>query len=312
MKPFRLAALSLALLTAFSLTGCDDSGTPQASAPAPAADSNPGATAKPDRAQLAALAEKSQGKALTLLDASEVQLDGAATLVLTFSVPLQPDQDFSRSVHLVDKKSGKVDGAWELAPNLKELRLRHLEPKRELIVSVDPTLTALNKATLDKPFEKTLTTRDIAPSVGFASRGSLLPGNVVAGLPVMALKTRVAAVRAVPAGTCVSYGCTARLERDSRLAVLPVGYGDGYPRLLSNRMEVLLRGRRCPVVGRICMDMCMVDVTDVPDAVPGDVAELYGREGLLEQAAALAGTIPYELLCNVNPRVPRIYTGRGE
>ncbi|MDU7048861.1 MAG: alpha-2-macroglobulin [Klebsiella variicola] len=187
MKPFRLAALSLALLTAFSLTGCDDSGTPQATAPAPAADSTPGATAKPDRAQLAALAEKSQGKALTLLDASEVQLDGAATLVLTFSVPLQPDQDFSRSVHLVDKKSGKVDGAWELAPNLKELRLRHLEPKRELIVSVDPTLTALNKATLDKPFEKTLTTRDIAPSVGFASRGSLLPGNVVAGLPVMAL-----------------------------------------------------------------------------------------------------------------------------
>nr|VXZ81732.1 Uncharacterised protein [Klebsiella pneumoniae] len=90
-------------------------------------------------------------------------------------------------MHLVDKKSGKVDGAWELAPNLKELRLRHLEPKRELIVSVDPTLTALNKATLDKPFEKTLTTRDIAPSVGFASRGSLLPGNVVAGLPVMAL-----------------------------------------------------------------------------------------------------------------------------
>ena len=85
MKPFRLAALSLALLTAFSLTGCDDSGTPQASAPAPAA------TAKPDRAQLAALAEKA-GKALTLLDASEVQLDGAATLVLTFSVPLQPDR----------------------------------------------------------------------------------------------------------------------------------------------------------------------------------------------------------------------------
>jgi uncharacterized protein YfaS (alpha-2-macroglobulin family) len=65
---------------------------------------------------------KSKGKALTLLDASEVQLDGAATMVLTFSVPLHPDQDFSRSVHLVDKKSGKVDGAWELAPNLKELR----------------------------------------------------------------------------------------------------------------------------------------------------------------------------------------------
>ncbi|MCW6179589.1 hypothetical protein L7U65_27045, partial [Klebsiella pneumoniae] len=95
--------------------------------------------------------------------------------------------DFSRSVHLVDKKSGKVDGAWELAPNLKELRLRHLEPKRELIVSIDPTLAALNKATFDSSFEKTITTRDIAPSIGFASRGSLLPGKVVAGLPVMAL-----------------------------------------------------------------------------------------------------------------------------
>lgn len=186
MKPFRLAALSLALLTTLSLTACDDSGKPQAvaSAPSAAADSAP---AKPDSAQLAALAEKSKGKALTLLDASEVQLDGAATLVLTFSIPLQPDQDFSRSVHLVDKKSGKVDGAWELAPNLKELRLRHLEPKRELIVSLDPTLTALNKATLDSSVEKTITTRDIAPSIGFASRGSLLPGKVVAGLPVMAL-----------------------------------------------------------------------------------------------------------------------------
>ena len=117
MKPFRLAALSLALLTALSITGCDDSGKPQAAAPAASAAAD-NAPAKPDSAQLAALAEKSKGKALTLLDASEVQLDGAATLVLTFSIPLQPDQDFSRSVHLVDKKSGKVDGAWELAPNL--------------------------------------------------------------------------------------------------------------------------------------------------------------------------------------------------
>ena len=185
MKPFRLAALSLALLTALSLSGCDNSGEPQAVSAADkgAADS----AKKPDSAQLATLKEKSQGKALTLLDASEVQLDGAATLVLTFSIPLKPDQDFSHSVHLVDKKSGKVDGAWELAPNLKELRLRHLEPKRELIVTVDPTLIALNDATLGSPFEKTIATRDIAPSVGFASRGSLLPGKVVEGLPVMAL-----------------------------------------------------------------------------------------------------------------------------
>ncbi|WP_407575245.1 alpha-2-macroglobulin family protein [Raoultella terrigena] len=187
MKPFRLATLSLALLTALSLAGCDDSGKTQSAGPAAASSADKPNAAKPDGAQLAKLAEKSKGKALTLLDASEVQLDGAATLVLTFSIPLQPDQDFSRSVHLVDKKSGKVDGAWELAPNLKELRLRHLEPKRDLIVSVDPTLTALNTATFGTSFEKTIATRDVAPSIGFASRGSLLPGKVVAGLPVMAL-----------------------------------------------------------------------------------------------------------------------------
>ncbi|WP_045856316.1 alpha-2-macroglobulin family protein [Raoultella terrigena] len=187
MKPFRLATLSLALLTALSLAGCDDSGKTQTAGPAAASSTDKQDAAKPDGAQLAKLAEKSKGKALTLLDASEVQLDGAATLVLTFSIPLQPDQDFSRSVHLVDKKSGKVDGAWELAPNLKELRLRHLEPKRDLIVSVDPTLTALNTATFGTSFEKTIATRDVAPSIGFASRGSLLPGKVVAGLPVMAL-----------------------------------------------------------------------------------------------------------------------------
>lgn len=118
MKPFRLAALSLALLTALSITGCDDSGKPQAAAPAASAAAD-NAPAKPDSAQLAALAEKSKGKALTLLDASEVQLDGAATLVLTFSIPLQPDQDFSRSVHLVDKKAAKLTGHGSWRPTLK-------------------------------------------------------------------------------------------------------------------------------------------------------------------------------------------------
>lgn len=85
------------------------------------------------------------------------------------------------------KKSGKVDGAWELSPNLKELRLRHLEPNRDLVVSVERDLTALNKTAFGRAYEKTITTRDVQPSVGFASRGSLLPGKVVEGLPVMAL-----------------------------------------------------------------------------------------------------------------------------
>lgn len=100
------------------------------------------------------LAQQSAGKALTLLDLSEVQLDGAATLVLTFSIPLDPDQDFSRVIHVVDKKSGKVDGAWELSDNLKELRLRHLEPKRDLIVTIGKEVKALNNATFSKDYEK--------------------------------------------------------------------------------------------------------------------------------------------------------------
>lgn len=91
MRPFHLATSSLAPLTVLSLTGCDDSGTSQAVVPAPAMDSTPGVTAKPDRVQLTVLAGKSQSKALALFDASEIQPDGAAILVLTFSVPLQSD-----------------------------------------------------------------------------------------------------------------------------------------------------------------------------------------------------------------------------
>ena len=124
--------------------------------------------------------------------------------------------------------------------------------------------------------------------------------------PVMAVKSRVAAVRSLPKGTPVSYGRTAVLERDSRIAVVPVGYGDGYPRSLSNRMVMRVCGVECPIVGRVCMDMCMLDVTDVPGVQAGDVAVVYDGP-LLERAARLAGTIPYELMCDVNPRVPRVY-----
>ena len=196
MTPLRSAAIAIALLTSFTLAGCDNNDKPQEAQSAPAstsASSTPPAPqetpapAKPDAEKIKQLAKSSEGKPLTLVDASEVQLDGAAALVLTFSVPLNPDQNFAQTVHVVDKKNGKVDGAWELAPNLKELRLRHLEPNRELLVSVDRGLQAINNATFGIDYEKTITTRDIQPTVGFASRGSLLPGKVVEGLPVIAL-----------------------------------------------------------------------------------------------------------------------------
>ncbi len=125
---------------------------------------------------------------------------------------------------------------------------------------------------------------------------------------LMTLKTRVVSVKTLPAGTAVSYGRTHTLDRETRLAVLSIGYGDGLPRACSDRLRVWVGGGYATVVGRICMDLCMVDVTDLPDVKPGDVAEVYGPHVPVEDAAALAGTIQYELLCNVNKRVPRIYT----
>ncbi len=130
-------------------------------------------------------------------------------------------------------------------------------------------------------------------------------------IPVMELKTRIAAVRDLPKGTSVSYGRTHVLNRDSRLAVLPVGYADGFLRLFSDRLEVLVHGRRARLVGRVCMDLCMVDVTDIPGTACGDVATVYGADGVsfqpVEEGARLAGTISYELLCAVSQRIPRIY-----
>ena len=128
--------------------------------------------------------------------------------------------------------------------------------------------------------------------------------------PVMTVKSRIAAVRALPAGAKISYGCTATLERDSKIAVLPMGYGDGLPRCLSNKLEVLIGDKLCPVLGRICMDMCMVDVTGLPEVRAGDIAVVYGP-GLTQRAAQLAGTIPYELLCQLTPRIPRLYLEKG-
>ena len=134
-----------------------------------------------------------------------------------------------------------------------------------------------------------------------------LDGLVEEGLrPVMTVRSRIAAVRALPAGTCISYGRTATLARDSKLAVIPIGYGDGFPRRLSNRTHFLIHGTPCPIVGRVCMDMCMVDVTDLPDVKPGDIATVYNEE-LTLKAAKLTETIVYELLCDVAPRVPRVY-----
>lgn len=133
-------------------------------------------------------------------------------------------------------------------------------------------------------------------------------------VPVLELKSRVATVRDVPANTPVSYGRTNTLTRSSRLAVIPVGYGDGFCRGFSNKLTVLINGKKLPIVGRICMDMCMVDVTDAPDVKEGDVAILYGSDGTndqpVEAGAEIMNTISYELLCVLTKRIPRIYLNK--
>ena len=130
--------------------------------------------------------------------------------------------------------------------------------------------------------------------------------------PVMSLKTRVATVRDLAPGTSVSYGRTYFTERESRIAVLPIGYADGLHRTLSDRMEVLTPYGRAKQVGRICMDMCMIDVTDLPEVKSGDEVEIFGKNVLCAEDAGKCGTIPYELLCAVGKRVPRHYFLHGK
>ena len=129
--------------------------------------------------------------------------------------------------------------------------------------------------------------------------------------PVMRWRTEVVRLKELPPGHGVGYGLTFRTRRTSRIATLPVGYADGYNRRLSNKGDVLVRGRRAPVVGRVSMDLLTVDVTDIPDAVGGDEVVLLGRQGddevSAEEIAAKTGTIPWEVLCGVSARVPRVY-----
>lgn len=135
--------------------------------------------------------------------------------------------------------------------------------------------------------------------------------------PVMALKTRVSHVKELEAGRAVSYGGTFVTKRKSVIATLPVGYADGYSRLLSSKAQVLVKGRRAPVVGRVCMDQCMVDVTDIEGEVkPEEDVLLFGGTDestvTADEIAGIMGTINYEVVCAVARRVPRVYLRNGK
>lgn len=134
--------------------------------------------------------------------------------------------------------------------------------------------------------------------------------------PAMSLRTHISNLRRVPKGTPISYGCTYVTERESVIATIQAGYADGVPRALSNRGELLIKGRRAPIVGRVCMDQLMADVTDIDTVRVGDTVTIFGRDGAelisAEEQASRAGTIAYELVCGISKRVPRVYTEGGE
>lgn len=142
------------------------------------------------------------------------------------------------------------------------------------------------------------------------------PASIGGIIPVMSFKTHVVFVKTVPAGTPVSYGCTYVTDRETRIATLSVGYADGLPRLWSGKGKVLIHGMEAPIIGRICMDQCMVDVTDLPEVAVGDTATLFGADGeatiSVDSLAESIGTIGYEVVCNINPRVPRVYVKDGK
>ena len=129
--------------------------------------------------------------------------------------------------------------------------------------------------------------------------------------PVLSWKTKILQLKNVPSGTSVSYGQTYVTERESLIATLPMGYADGYPRFLSNRGEALVRGQRARIAGRVCMDLTMIDVTDIRNVRQGDEVVLLGRQGGAEisadEIAAWANTISYEILTSIGTRVPRIH-----
>ena len=125
--------------------------------------------------------------------------------------------------------------------------------------------------------------------------------------PAMVFKTKVAAVKVVPPGAPISYNRTFITKKRTKVATLPLGYADGYSRLLSNRGEVLIKGRRVPIIGSVCMDMIMVDVSAIEHIQPGNEVIIFGEEISVDEVAAKIGTINYEVVCAVGKRVPRIY-----
>jgi alanine racemase len=247
-----------------------------------------------------------------------------------FGVHVKIDTGMSRLGVPVDRLPAFLDGLGRMGP-----------------VRVDGVMTHLASAESDEAFTHAQLARFDEARAAFAAQGHrpqvvhaantaaafhhprahydmVRPGLALFGyapaggadvdlVPALRLRTEVIALRDLPSGATVGYGGTFRTERPTRIATLPVGYGDGLMRAVSNRGFVLLRGRPCPVVGTVSMDLTTVDVTHLPEAAVGDEVVLLGRQGDArigaDDLARHAGTLPYEILTNISRRVPRFTKG---
>lgn len=236
---------------------------------------------------------------------------------------LPPGEALAFIQEAIDEKGIRVEG---ILTHFAEADLRDLSFARAQLEKIKEVWAALQKAGIKIPYchlANSAAIMHFSPAHFNLVRPGLmlygyspLEGKTTIPLrPVMQVRTRVIALRKVPTGTAISYGRTFTTKRESLIATLTIGYADGYPRLLSNRGTVIARGRRVPVVGRVCMDMTMIDATEIPSLAVGDWVTVIGAEGdeavWADELARLAGTIPYEILCGIGDRIPRIYRNEG-
>jgi alanine racemase len=196
------------------------------------------------------------------------------------------------------------------------------DPFNEIqIANYDRMLRVLREAGIDAPLHhfanSAATLRGLVRPGDFARVGIAMYGperiSVATGTiePVLRWRTEIRRLKELPAGHAIGYGTTFHTTRTSRIATLPVGYADGYDRLLSNNAEVIVRGKRAPVVGRVSMDLVTIDVTDIPHVAIGDEVVLLGDGITAEELAKRTQTISYEVFCRISARVPRRYAEGG-
>ena len=230
--------------------------------------------------ELVALAESMRG-----LPAIEVE-----GLYTHFAAAEEGDQTFTRAQH---------DALVAASRLLSWIPMRHCSASASLLLTPDLRMDAVR--------------------AGLAVYGYHPAPEQDGGIdlrPAMALKSRIARIIDVPPGGTVGYGRTWQAERPSKIALIMCGYADGYVRALSNRASVLIRGQRAPIAGRVAMDMCMADVTDIDGVAVNDEAVIMGTQGPeridADELGTLAGTISWEILAGVSARVPRLYLQQGE